>query len=246
MTDVWRLPAVSKWEKTCGQHPTQKPLSLLTRIILAATKEGDWILDPFNGSGTTGISAVLFKRKFLGIDLEKQYLDLASRRREELNNEEKCQTYKELLLINHNETIQLERPHYVLVGRIGSEEQWKWFESCHIYILPTSKIMSLPQLLGAEYVLAFLGKDSKKALMCHVSSLKPQIKTREQVTKMAALTSNYQPTRDRSYWIIHLKKPLEETKGKVFNKSLLLKPKAERQAYWIKKYEEVIKAFQEE
>ena len=68
MTDVWRLPAIGRWEKSCGKHPTQKPLSLLTRIILACTDEGDWVLDPFCGSGTTGIAANLCGRRFCGIE----------------------------------------------------------------------------------------------------------------------------------------------------------------------------------
>ena len=44
MTDVWRLPAIGLWEKSCGKHPTQKPLRLLTRLILASTDNGDWVL----------------------------------------------------------------------------------------------------------------------------------------------------------------------------------------------------------
>ena len=62
MTDVWRMPAIGRWEKTCGKHPTQKPLRLLVRMILASTDEGDWILDPFSGSATTGIAANLCGR----------------------------------------------------------------------------------------------------------------------------------------------------------------------------------------
>jgi site-specific DNA-methyltransferase (adenine-specific) len=53
MKDVWKLPAISPWEKSCGKHPTQKPLSVLTRLILASTKPNAWILDPFTGSSTT-------------------------------------------------------------------------------------------------------------------------------------------------------------------------------------------------
>jgi len=53
MQDVWSLPAIAKWEKSQGKHPTQKPLSLLTRIILSSTQKGAWILDPFTGSSTT-------------------------------------------------------------------------------------------------------------------------------------------------------------------------------------------------
>ena len=91
MTDVWRIPAVGRWEKTCGKHPTQKPLRLLYRIILASTNEGDTVLDPFAGSCTTGITANLLGRKFIGIDQEQKYLDLGIRRRQEMNNPEKAQ-----------------------------------------------------------------------------------------------------------------------------------------------------------
>ena len=91
MTDVWRIPAVGKWEKNCGKHPTQKPLRLLYRIILASTNEGDTVLDPFAGSCTTGIAANLLGRKFIGIDQEQKYLDLGIRRRQEMNDPEKAQ-----------------------------------------------------------------------------------------------------------------------------------------------------------
>ncbi|MBO4720696.1 MAG: site-specific DNA-methyltransferase [Prevotella sp.] len=244
MTDVWRMPAVAKWEKSCGKHPTQKPLSLLSRIVMASTKEGDWVLDPFNGSGTTGVAASLLGRKYLGIDMDLGYLELASKRREELENDEVRQAYKEMVLVDFNGAIQAEQPHHVLVGRIGSEKQWEWFEKSHTYTLPISKILSMPKLLGAEYVLAFLGKDSKRAQLCRISSVKPQVKTREQVEEMASHTSDYKPTRDKTYWLIHLEKPLDELKGKVFNKSLLLNKQEQRGAYWIKKYEEVIRAFE--
>ena len=84
LTDVWKIPTPSRWEKTCGTHPTQKPLRLLYRIILASTHEGDIILDPFAGSCTTGIAANLLKRKFIGIDQSKEYLDYGIRRRVEI------------------------------------------------------------------------------------------------------------------------------------------------------------------
>ncbi len=86
MTDVWRLPAISRWEKRCGKHPTQKPLSLLSRIIMASTKPGDWILDPFCGSSTTGIAANLLKRRYLGVDSEKDFLRISVKRRQELED----------------------------------------------------------------------------------------------------------------------------------------------------------------
>lgn len=91
MTDVWRIPAVGLWEKTCGKHPTQKALRLLYRIVLASTNEGDTILDPFAGSSTTGIAANLLGRKFIGIEQEKEFVDLSRRRRELLDNPEEAQ-----------------------------------------------------------------------------------------------------------------------------------------------------------
>lgn len=86
MKDVWTLPAIAPWEKSCTKHPTQKPLSVLTRLILASTQKGAWILDPFTGSSTTGISANLAERRFLGIDIEEEYLDISIRRKKEIEN----------------------------------------------------------------------------------------------------------------------------------------------------------------
>lgn len=93
MTDVWRLPAIGRWEKSCGKHPTQKPLALLTRIILASTNEYDWILDPFAGSSTTGIAATLCGRRYLGIEQEKDFAELGKNRREEINQPNTKQKY---------------------------------------------------------------------------------------------------------------------------------------------------------
>lgn len=86
MTDVWHLPAIARWEKSCGKHPTQKPISLLVRSILASTEPNSWILDPFAGSSTTGIAASLTGRRFLGIEQESVFLALSKSRREEIND----------------------------------------------------------------------------------------------------------------------------------------------------------------
>ena len=84
MTDVWRMPAALAWEKTCGKHPTQKPIALVVRAILASTKKSARILDPFAGSGTTGIAANLLGRSFVGIDSSDEYLTISKQRREML------------------------------------------------------------------------------------------------------------------------------------------------------------------
>ncbi len=109
MTDVWRLPAIGRWEKSCGKHPTQKPLALLTRSILASTDEHDWILDPFAGSSTTGIAANLCSRRFLGIEQEICFLKLSKARREEINQLKIKQDYLQKL----SDLNFLQSVHYV-------------------------------------------------------------------------------------------------------------------------------------
>ena len=86
MTDVWQLPAIGRWEKSCGKHPTQKPLGVLARLIQASTQPGAWILDPFSGSATTGIAANLLGRKYLGLEIEDEFLLMSKARREEIEN----------------------------------------------------------------------------------------------------------------------------------------------------------------
>ena len=76
----WRITAPSKAEKLLGKHPTQKPLELLDRIVRSTSNPGDLVLDPFCGSSTTGIAAVGNERRFIGIDTDKQYLDLSKKR----------------------------------------------------------------------------------------------------------------------------------------------------------------------
>jgi len=80
MRNVWYIPLTSLQEKKYGKHPTQKPLELLRRIILSNSNEEDLILDPFVGSGTTGVIAKRFNRKFIGVEIEKDFCDLAVRR----------------------------------------------------------------------------------------------------------------------------------------------------------------------
>ncbi len=94
MRDVWNLPAIAPWEKRCGKHPTQKPLCVLSRIIMASTKPGAWILDPFAGSSTTGIAANLLDRRYLGIEREAEYAAISKARREELDNLNTFSTFR--------------------------------------------------------------------------------------------------------------------------------------------------------
>lgn len=120
MTDVWRLPSIAPWEKTCGKHPTQKPLSLLTRIILASTEPNDWILDPFSGSSTTGIAANIANRKFLGIEREMEFVEISRKRKMEIEDVERIKFFhskiKDLSIYNsssfHHESSESVTPSY--------------------------------------------------------------------------------------------------------------------------------------
>lgn len=85
MKDVWSFPAIAPWEKACGKHPTQKPLSLLIRLILMASNENSVICDPFAGSSTTGIAANLLGRKFVGIEKEREFIEISINRKSELD-----------------------------------------------------------------------------------------------------------------------------------------------------------------
>lgn len=87
MRSVWSIPTAPRSEKTHGAHPTQKPLRLLERIIEASSNAGDLVLDPFVGSGTTGVAALRLGRRFWGIDMSREYLSLAQSRMEEQSDE---------------------------------------------------------------------------------------------------------------------------------------------------------------
>ena len=87
MKDVWIIGRPKKVEKELGKHPTQKPEELIERIILSSTEKNDLVLDMFNGSGTTGVVAVRNNRKYIGIELDKEFFELSKKRIEnELKN----------------------------------------------------------------------------------------------------------------------------------------------------------------
>ena len=127
MPDVWKLPTVGMWEKTCGKHPTQKPLRLLYRIILASTQIGETILDPFAGSCTTGIAANLLDRKFIGIDQSEEYLNLGIRRKTEINNPIRTIELQKLMSEDPEETM-------VLVNHARKETREKMIETGICYL----------------------------------------------------------------------------------------------------------------
>lgn len=86
MKSVWELPAPDRAEKRFGKHPTQKPVALLERILLASSNESDLVLDPFMGSGTTAIAALKLGRKFAGIEIDGKWVDIAIKRLQDLGS----------------------------------------------------------------------------------------------------------------------------------------------------------------
>lgn len=86
MRNLFDIPMTKASEKTYGKHPTQKPLELIQHLILALTKENDIVIDPFMGSGTTGVAAIKHKRNFIGIEIDDNYVRLAEKR---IKNSEK-------------------------------------------------------------------------------------------------------------------------------------------------------------
>ncbi len=145
MPDVWKLPTVGMWEKTCGKHPTQKPLRLLYRIILASTQIGETILDPFAGSCTTGIAANLLDRKFIGIDQSEEYLNLGIRRKTEINNPIRAIELQKLMSENPEETM-------VLVNHARKETREKMIETGICYLRAGESQGSLCITPGFEHM----------------------------------------------------------------------------------------------
>lgn len=193
MTDVWKLPAVGLWEKTCGKHPTQKPLKLLYRIILASTNPGDIILDPFAGSCTTGIAANLLGRNFIGIDQEQEYLGLGKRRRHEIENPEIAE--KMLRKMSDSSTESM-----VLVNHASEDKRKLMIEKGICYMRANESKGSLQVTAGFErmkYVLLHTGGND-----CQIFKLKNagtfQIWTREALEKVG-----FSPEHATHYIVVH-------------------------------------------
>jgi len=83
MKSVWEIKPPETWEKKFGKHPTQKPVALLERILLASSNEGDLVLDPFSGSGTTALAALRTGRVFRGIEIDAKWVRVSALRLKE-------------------------------------------------------------------------------------------------------------------------------------------------------------------
>lgn len=193
MPDVWKLPAPGTWEKTCGKHPTQKPLRLLYRIILASTREGETILDPFAGSCTTGIAANLLNRKFIGIEQDDKFISLANKRRMELEDETRANQLFERMSENPEEV-------QVLVNHVRGTLQPIMIEKGITYMRAgdsKGSILVTPGFERMGYVLLHTNGEN-----CHLYKLKNkgsfQIWTKETLE-----THGFQPEHASYYMVLH-------------------------------------------
>lgn len=205
MPDVWKIPAPSMWEKKCGKHPTQKPLRLLYRIILACTHEGDTILDPFAGSCTTGIAAQLLGRKFIGVDMSEEFLQLGIRRKEEISDPNTAEKFLRKMSENPDEVT-------VIVNHARKETRELMIEKGICYMRAGDSEGSLQVTPGFEkmrYVLLHTGGD--EAQLFHIKNGKEgsfSIWTKETLEKYG-----FHPEHAPYYIVIPFdNKPVEFTK----------------------------------
>ena len=91
--DIWKMPSANNSEKFFGKHPTQKPEEVVQRAIIASSNINDLVFDPFCGSGTTGVVCKKLNRKFVGIDNEIEYLNIAQKRLTATNNDVKYTSF---------------------------------------------------------------------------------------------------------------------------------------------------------
>lgn len=204
MPDVWKLSAPGTWEKTCGKHPTQKPLRLLYRIILASTREGETVLDPFAGSCTTGIAAKLLARKFIGIEQEEKYIELGEKRIKELTDEKRASQLM-LRMSENPEEVQ------VLVNHVRSSLQTLMIEKGITYMRAgdsKGSILVTPGFERMGYVLLHTNGEN-----CHLFKLKRkgcfQIWTKESLEEVG-----FFPEHAQYYMVLHF----DNSKEIVFSK----------------------------
>lgn len=238
MKDVWKLPAISPWEKSCGKHPTQKPLAVLTRLILASTKPNAWILDPFAGSSTTGIAANLANRRFLGIDQEEQFLKISKNRRIEIENPKTARSYSEKIrgfeTKKQYSMLLAEEPKpakKIILGYVRATDLKKLENNTKFYFHSTDKqdnFIGFPyELYDAEEIILYTGGRRKPF---EVLNLYAKIKkiNHQQKSKI----EGKEKSKTSYYFELELQKPFaikKQIKTNIDFKKLIKKYKAEYQ-----------------
>lgn len=211
MPDVWQIPIVRPWEMRCGQHPTQKPLKLLHRIILSSTRPGETVLDPFAGSCTTGIAANLLNRNFIGIDQEEKYLLIGHNRRLEM--EESRIVDKMLRMLNTN---PLEPMVMVNHARVSTKKIMIDKGICYLRAGDSKgSLLIKPGFERLQYVLIHTNGEG-----CHLYKLKNK-GTFQIWTKETLIQQGFTPTNAPYYIVLHF----DPTKEIPISQNLNLKTK---------------------
>lgn len=241
LTDVWPMPTVEKWEKQCGKHPTQKPLGLLGRIILASTDEKDWILDPFNGSGSTGIAASLLRRNYVGIEMDEQFVKLSIIRRKQLDGAKERRSMFERLMKSIQTNYELKKiKNNMLISRIGSQEQLGMIKSGW-YNVPYKSIKELDDFADIEYLLLFeKGRHGKLHLYKRAMNTRLKVMTKDEVGVLSQSAGvNYKPHRSNSYICIKLTSEIlnKKVQNKYLDVSKFLLPYEIKAPFWLKSYD---------
>lgn len=204
MPDVWKFARPGFWERSCGKHPTQKPLRLLYRILQTCTKEGVTVLDPFAGSCTTGIAANLMGRKFIGIDMNKEYLDYGIRRKLEILDPVKADKILSKMAENPEEVT-------VMVNHVNQDLRDKMIDSGICYLRAGDSKGSLcvtPGFERMQYVLLHTNGEN-----CQLFRLKSkgtfQIWTKETLEKYG-----FKPSHSPYYIVLHFDPKTSQSLGK--------------------------------
>lgn len=204
MPDVWKFARPGFWERSCGKHPTQKPLRLLYRILQTCTKEGFTVLDPFAGSCTTGIAANLMGRKFIGIDMNKEYLDYGIRRKLEILDPVKADKILSKMAENPEEVT-------VMVNHVNQDLRDKMIDSGICYLRAGDSKGSLcvtPGFERMQYVLLHTNGEN-----CQLFKLKSkgtfQIWTKETLEKYG-----FKPSHSPYYIVLHFDPKTSQSLGK--------------------------------
>lgn len=204
MPDVWKFARPGFWERSCGKHPTQKPLRLMYRILHTCTEEGHTILDPFAGSCTTGIAANILNRNFIGIDLNRDYLDYGIRRKHEISDPNKARKILDKMSQNPEEIT-------VMVNHANPELKAKMIETGICYLRAGDSNGSLcvtPGFERMQYVLLHTNGNN-----CCMFKLKSkgtfQIWTKETLKKYG-----FSPKHSSYYIVLHFD-PKSQTDIKV-------------------------------
>lgn len=211
MPDVWQIPIVRPWEMRCGQHPTQKPLRLLHRIILSSTRPGEIVLDPFAGSCTTGISANLLGRRFIGIDKDEAFLKIGHNRRVELENPNTAEKMRKMLQTTPTEPM-------VMINHARKSTKRIMIDNGICYLRGGDSKGSLlvkPGFERLQYVLIHTNGED-----CHLYRLKNK-GTFQIWTQETLVQHGFSPTSAPYYMVLHF----DPTKEYLISKDLNLKAK---------------------